>query len=302
MCAVTIDKKNITKKQHYVPQVYLRGFSTNNKQIWSYTLSPLDSGKYVAIESVCRENYLYELKDNDGNWLTPNWIERILSILEGMFAENLRRLEKKAFLKENYRTKSFLTTEEKTFWKLFVAVQMMRSPVVLREANTVVKELANGQLTDNQIRALAVSQCLPLFSELKPEDKNVFTVFLKPLLTMSTAIGVDENGTMFTSDDPVYCYSSQRENILQIEEYEKIVFPLTSNLVLLMFGGEMAKEYDRNRLFPLDYEAQEDIKLSIAYSAENRVFSKTKLFSSDIELIKKARKDREADDIKNRGL
>ena len=109
------------------------------------------------------------------------------------------------FLKENYRTKSFLTTEEKTFWKLFVAVQMMRSPVVLREANTVVKELADGQLTDNQIRALAVSQCLPLFSELKPEDKNVFTVFLKPLLTMSTAIGVDENGTMFTSDDPVYC-------------------------------------------------------------------------------------------------
>jgi hypothetical protein len=149
---------------------------------------------------------------------------------------------------------------------------------------------------------LAVSQCLPLFSELKPEDKNVFNVFLKPLLSMSTAIGVDENGTMFTSDDPVYCYSSQRENVLQIEEYEKIVFPLTSNLVLLMFGGEMAKEYDRNRLFPLDYEAQEDIKLSIAYSAENRVFSKTKLLSSDIELINKARKDKETDDIKNRGL
>ena len=297
-----MDIKNFTKKQHYVPQVYLRGFSGDSKRVWSYAVNSIENGRCVPIESVCRENYLYEIKDNDGNWLTPNWIERILSILEGMFAENLRRLEKKAFLKENYRTKSFLTTEEKTFWKLFVTVQMMRSPVVLRVANTVVKELADGQLTENQIQAVAVSQCLPLFNELKPEDKNVFNVFLKPLLTMSTAIGVDENGTMFTSDDPVYCYSSQRENMLQVEEYEKIVFPLTSNLVLLMFGGEMAKEYDRNRLFPLDYEAQEDIKLSIAYSAENRVFSKAKLLSSDIELIKKARKDKETDDIKNRGL
>ena len=206
-----MDIKNFTKKQHYVPQVYLRGFSVDSKRVWSYAVNSIENGRCVPIESVCRENYLYEIKDNDGNWLTPNWIERILSILEGMFAENLRRLEKKAFLKENYRTKSFLTTEEKTFWKLFVTVQMMRSPVVLRVANTVVKELADGQLTENQIQAVAVSQCLPLFNELKPEDKNVFNVFLKPLLTMSTAIGVDENGTMFTSDrEPHSCERGQR--------------------------------------------------------------------------------------------
>lgn len=287
--------KSITKKQHYVPQVYLRGFSTNNKQIWSYTIDSLDNGKYVPIESICRENYLYEVKDNEGNWLTPNWIEKILSKLEGMFAENLRRIEKKAFLTENYRTKCFLTKDEKVFWKLFVAIQMMRSPIVLHEANDTVRDLSNGMLTDNQIWAVAVSQCLPLFSDLKPEEKNVFNVFLQPLLTMSTAIGVDENGTMFTSDDPVYCYSSQRENVLQIEEYEKIVFPLTSNLVLLMFGGEMAKEYDKNRLFPLDDEAREDIKLSIAYSARERVFSKTELSPLDIHLIDRARKDKAAD-------
>ena len=294
-----MNKKNMTKKQHYVPQVYLRGFSIDNKQIWSYTIDPLDNGKYVPIESICRENYLYEVKDNDGNWLTPNWIEKILSILEGMFGENLRRLEKKAFLKENYQTECFLTKDEKSFWKLFVAIQMMRNPIVLREANAVIKELAKGLLTDNQVWAIAVSQCLPVFSELKPEDKNVFNVFLKPLLNMSMAIGVDEDGTLFTSDDPVYCYSSQRENMLQVEEYEKIILPLTSNLVLLMFGGETAKEYDRNRLFSLDDEALEDIKLSIAYSARERVFSKTELSSTDIHLIERARKDKAADIAEN---
>ena len=294
-----MDKKNMTKKQHYVPQVYLRGFSTDNKQIWSYTIDPLDNGKYVPIESICRENYLYEVKDNDGNWLTPNWIEKILSLLEGMFGENLRRLEKKAFLKENYRTKCFLTKDEKSFWQLFVAIQMMRNPIVLREANAVIKELSKGMLTDNQIRAIAISQCLPVFSELKPEDENVFNVFLKPLLNMSMAIGVTENETLFTSDDPVYCYSSQRANMLQVEEYEKIVLPLTSRIALLMFGGKMAEEYDKNRLFPLDVEAQEDIKLSIAYSARKRIFSKTELSKSDVHIIERARKDKAADIAEN---
>ena len=291
--------KQITKKQHFVPQVYLRGFSTDKKRIWSYRVDPIDKGTQVPIESICRENYLYEVKDNDGNWLAPNWIERILSILEGMFAENLRGLKKKAFLKENYRTKCFLTTQEKVFWKLFVAVQIMRSPIVLREADAAIRELSKGLLTNNQIWAVATSQCLPVFSELKPEDKNVFNAFLKPLLNMSMAIGVNENGTLFTSDNPVYCYSSQRENMLQVEEYEKIVLPLTSNLALLMYGGEMAKEYGRNRLFPLDDEAQEDIKLSIAYSARERVFSKTELSPSDIRLIEKARKDKATDIAEN---
>lgn len=293
--------KNITKKQHYVPQVYLRGFSNDNKQIWSYTIDSLDNGKYVPIKSICRENYLYEVKDDDGNWLAPNWIERVLSILERMFTDNLQGLKKKAFSKANYRTKSFLTTQEKNFWKLFVAMQLMRSPVVLHEANDTVRDLSNGMLTDNQIWAVAVSQCLPVFSELKPEDKNVFSFFLKPLLNMSMAIGVDEAGTLFTSDDPVYCYSSQRENIIQIVEYDKIVLPLTSELVLLMFGGEMAKEYDRNRLFPLDLAGQENVKLSIACAARTRLFSKTKLTPADVDIIERARRENAIDEYGERG-
>ena len=97
----------MTRKQHYVPQVYLRGFSEDKIRIWSYVVNPLEDGKCVPIESICREKYLYEVKDNDGNWLAPNWIEKCLSILERMFAENLRYLQKKVFIKENYQTRCF---------------------------------------------------------------------------------------------------------------------------------------------------------------------------------------------------
>ena len=66
-----------------------------------------------------------------------------------------------------------------------------------------------------------------------------------------------------------------------------------------MFGGDRAKEYGRNRLLPLDDGAQEEIKLSIAYSARKRIFSKTELSSSDVHLITRARKDRAADVAEN---
>ena len=171
------NNKDITKRQHYVPQVYLRSFSKDKKHIWSCTIDPLKKGKCVPIESVCSEKYLYEVKDEAGNLIAPNWIEKNLSGVEGLFASNLKKIESKAFLKENYKTKCFLTTQEKTFWKLFVAIQMMRNPVVLDEANDVIKEVSQLMLTDSQIRAIAVSQCLPFFSELKPEDNNVFFVF-----------------------------------------------------------------------------------------------------------------------------
>ena len=203
-----MDEKSYTKKQHFVPQVYLRGFSADEKRIWSYSLDPIDSGTLVPIESLCRENYLYEIRGEDGNLIFPNWIETILCGLEGMFATNLRALERKACHKENYTTKCFLTSQEKAFWKVFVGVQMMRSPSVIRAVDDVAKEFLDNQLSDNQIRTFAVSQCLPFFSELRPEDKTAFSLFLRPLLNMSIAIGVDESGTMFTSDEPIYCYSS----------------------------------------------------------------------------------------------
>ena len=293
--------KKITKRQHFVPQVYLRGFSADAKRVWSYSLDPLDSGTLAPIESLCRENYLYEIRGEDGNLIFPNWIETVLCGLEGMFATNLRALERKACHKENYTIKCFLTSQEKAFWKVFVGVQMMRSPSVIRAVDDVAKEFLDNQLSDNQIRTFAVSQCLPFFSELRPEDKTAFSLFLRPLLNMSIAIGVDESGTMFTSDEPIYCYSSHRENLAEIEEYDKIIMPLTSELVLFLRGGEAAKGYDRNRLFPLRGEDQEAAKLSIAYSARTRVFAKRELSESDRKLIERARREKAEDLAVQRG-
>ena len=111
---------------------------------------------------------------------------------------------------------------------------------------------------------------------------------------MSIAIGVDKQETIFTSDDPVYCYSSQRE-IVKITEYDKVILPLTPKLVLLLFGNKEKKEYDKNRLFPLEQENKEDIKKSIAYCAQSWIFSKRELSSDDKEIIRQVRIDKQED-------
>ena len=294
-------EKNITKNQHYVPQVYLRGFSPDSKRVWSYSLDPMDGGKLVPIESVCREKFLYEVRDDGGNLLGPNWLEHVLCGLEGMFAKNLRALENKAFHKENYWTKCFFTTEEKTFWKAYIAVQMMRSPVVIQATQDVFSEFLGDRLSENQIHAAALSQCLPFFDEIKPEDRSALSVILKPLLNMSIVMGVDESGTLFTSDSPVYCYSPHKENLAELEEYDTIIMPLTSKLVLVLHGKEMAKHHGNNRLLPLDKDGLDNIKLPIAYAARKRIFSQNALSENDRRIIEQARRDKNADETAQRG-
>lgn len=294
-------EKNITKNQHYVPQVYLRGFSPDQKRVWSYALDPMDSGKLVPIESVCREKYLYEVWDDDGNLLGPNWLETVLCGLEGLYAKNLRALEKKAFHRENYWTKCFFTPEEKTFWKAYIAIQMMRSPDVIQATHDVVCEFLGDQFSENRIHAAALAQCLPFFNEIKPEDISALSIVLRPLLNMSIVMGVDESGTLFTSDSPVYCYTPHRSNLAELEEYETVILPLTSKLVIVLHGKELAKQHGNNRLLPIGKDDLESIKLPIAYSAHTRIFSQKELSENDRKLIEQARRDKNTDETAQRG-
>lgn len=261
----------------------------------------MNNGRLVTIESQCQEKYLYEVRDDDGNLLAPNWLEKVLCKIEGLFAENLRALEKKAFHKENYLTKCILTSEEKAFWKAYIAIQIMRRPEVIQATHDVLTEFLGDQLSENNIHTVALTQCLPFFSEIKPEDRSAFSVFLQPLLNMSIAIGVDESGSLFTSDSPVYCYYSDRENLAEAKEYDKIILPLTPKLVMILFGGEAARHYRNNRLIPADNEDLEEIKLSIAYAAQRWIYSQKELSETDRTIIEQARKEKAEDETAQRG-
>ena len=279
-----------TKKQHYVPKVYLKGFSNDEAHVYRNELNgdKIVSSKPVPIESICRENYLYEIKDSQDSFIALNHVEKCLSALEGMFSAYRNKLSSKAFNKENYKTKCFFTAEEKTFWKLFVVLQMLRSPAVLEVARQFSAEHFGNSIPTNDAYSIATQLCLPFFKELKTEDENCLTKFLEPVYPMSIALGVDYSGRIITSDNPVYFYSQDKT----IENCEKIVFPITSQLVLLLLGGKMKESYDKNRAFELEDSELDSIIKPIAYSADSTIISRDSLTSGIKTLIREARKDK----------
>lgn len=106
------------------------------------------------------------------------------------------------------------------------------------------------------------------------------------------ALGVDFNSRIITSDNPVYAYSPDKT----IQNFEKIIFPINDQLVIFLFGGELQKLYDKNRAFRMDEDDADSVIQSIAYSADNIVFSKYPISQKDKQLIISARKDKFTDE------
>ena len=165
---------------------------------------------------------------------------------------------------------------------------MLRSPAVLDVARQFSAEYFGNSIPTNDAYSIATQMCLPFFKELKPENENCLTRFLEPVISMSITLGVDYSGRIITSDNPVYFYSQDKT----IEKCEKIVFPITSQLVLLLLGGKMKEGYDKNRAFELEDSELDSIIKPIAYSADSTIISRDPLTSGIKTMIREARKDK----------
>lgn len=283
----------LTHNQHFVPQVYLRGFSDDDIRVFYYDLTSCKSSRVaVPVKSICFEYDLYEAKNEQGDYLFANHIEKSMAILERMFADYRKKLERKGFLKENFITKCFLTHEEKIFWITYISVQIMRSPKVLSIAKNFSKEYLKNDVSMCIAENIALSYCLPFFTELSEDSQNAFCSFLNPMLNMSFNIGVIQGDEeLFTSDDPIYIHANW-----PCEEYDQIIFPITSKLCLFMYGGEYKAVHKKNCLFPIEKEMLAEINRAIAYRADKMIFSAKQLNKQQEDEICRIHKIRLEDD------
>lgn len=252
----------------------MRGFSDDGNSVFFFNVTSFESSMCaVPMESICFKRDLYEAKNEQGDYLFANHIEKTLANLERMFYDYRTKLESKAFIKENFRTKCFLKHEEKFFWITYLCVQMMRSPKVLSIAKEFCKENLQNDVSTNKAENIALSYCLPFFTELTEESVSAMSSFLDPMLNMSVNIGVMQGDEeLFTSDNPVYIHANW-----PCKEYDKIIFPISSKTCLFMYGGEYKKVYNKNGLIPIDEEMLKEINWSIAYNADKMIFSAKRL-------------------------
>ena len=109
------------------------------------------------------------------------------------------------------------------------------------------------------------------------------------LKNLSLALGIDKKDRIFTSDNPVSFYGSDLEHV------EKIIFPLSSNLVLYLVNKDYIDTFNHIICFDItDYEANE-INMSVAYNAESSILSKYLFNETELQQIRQARQVKKDD-------
>lgn len=133
----------IKKRQHYVPQTYLRPFSSSGKNkdmIWAY-FHEQKRMRLVAIDDVCVENYLYEhyicYDNGETEFISPNSIENGYMLLENTY----RPINEKIL--GNPNDVISLTEEERKNLTGFMSAMLFRHPLFINMANALGERFYN---------------------------------------------------------------------------------------------------------------------------------------------------------------
>lgn len=286
------------KKQHYVPQVYLRGFSPEyeplNKSelpfekytIFSFDLEKraYDSTEAVPIHSICYKKKLYEIYGTDDQIIFPNWLENYFCALEKMYGSYRTELEQKVHRKK-IGVPNILTTMEKTFWVTFIAIHLLRNAYALSEAEAAIKELVNDSVSDKEVKSAVRKLCLPFFQEIKEDSQEtkILEGILAPMYQMQFAVGIDFDNQLITSDKG----ASIIGNEFQTDEYDEVIFPITSSICLILVGNENKDVYQDNTLFELTEAGKKHITSNVVLDAYKRIYSNHRFSIDEKRFIKK---------------
>lgn len=292
---------NPTVNEHFIPQVYLRGFSpkyelgkkesikSSHYTIYYYDLKKGTQSKEVPIDSVCFERNIYEVYGNDEKIIFQNHIEKAFNQLETMFGGYRRSLESKAFIEDNYKSQMFLTSEERCFWLTYITLQLLRTPQALQLAESTCKEVCGDLVNDNQARNISRSVCTPFFQEMTPDtpEGRVFNTVFEPMCDMAFGVFVDKKKSLITSDKVIDIQTS----IFPCEEYERVTFPITSELCLILLGKEEKKNVGRrNFLCPMDDDTRNMVFNVMVDSAYEKIFANRIFNAKELKTINKIRR------------
>lgn len=100
-------------------------------------------------------------------------------------------------------------------------------------------------------------------------DAFIINALFDPMKNMSFGVGIDRSKSIITSDKPIYVYAKG----YPCEEYDKIIFPVSSELCLFLFGNENKAKYQKNFLFPIGDENRQEIIKYMVTSSFGKLYS-----------------------------
>jgi len=263
------------KKQHYVPQFYLRQFSQDGKMVYSYNLNH-KKGFGMNIKNICQEKYFYGENPE---------LEQILGKLEEIQVGIIKKIIEDSNV-------SFLEMEERFYLHLFVLMQYTRT----KKSKDFVNQYINTIFDEHFKPLMKLSDDLKE-KGVKPEliDELKITVDRPHLLAMAPAIMGAElimdllpvlilnqtNNNFITSDSPVCFYNYVKSNNHGMVGFQspglQIYCPLTEKILLLFIDPELYYiDSDENFIIHVNEPSDVDAinKLQFFNCLENLIFSK----------------------------
>lgn len=121
------NSQKLPRNNHYIPQFYLRCFSTDSERI--YRLDKRENTiKHLSISSVGFEKNIYTYREKNGEISS---LEPVFLQVEGLAASCIRKLK----AKEN------ISDQEKSDLSFFLSLQMVRTPSFQNNMEAAQKEL-----------------------------------------------------------------------------------------------------------------------------------------------------------------
>ena len=159
-------------------------------------------------------------------------------------------------------------------------------------AEDVSLEIWKNQINTKQAKNIARIFCLPFFKEIVEGSNEmvIFDALFEPMKNMSFGVGVDRKAKIITSDKPVFIHS---ENF-SCKEYGRVIFPITAELCLFLFGKEDKEHYSKNFLFPIDDEIREEITKSLTASSFGKIYANHMLDKKEQRYVKEVLMEKEA--------
>lgn len=256
------------RKHHYVPQCYLRNFSSDGRSIWTYDKIKSDNNIYSsAIDNICfidefytlpegrmkeyrqeRKNQLYIECDYFANSIEPQYDNMLKKIISNKdrWIDNPEQLA--------------LSEEEKKAFASNIAIQWFRTPY---QRDTVKKLDENiiPQMINIFQQNLAIIQDNPEIAKLKIDyhidpviehasmtfmNDELVAIYANALLSGLWEFSVSSNNDIYTSDFPIVV-ESHVKNVRPICEGlasygSELSFPISKNIVLTIWDREYFTE------------------------------------------------------------
>lgn len=264
------NRQQVTKKQHYVPQFYLRHFCDENGRVWVCELGNHKIFQTVP-ENICQEKYLYEVPWEESvfnqEYIFLNQQEQAFSDFESGICKLIDNLHSRCIQNEN-RDALICRKAEKEMIAKVAANFYLRNPAVF---HAIEEDYLSQEPTENEemnainviIEALKIPHQPLMRASIR---KGIFSeningsptkFYTNMFLEMEISFLYNTDSDFLTSSQPVMVIENEEKGDMMV------FFPLFPDLCVAYSNFRLFHNY-RNRVYCAHRSAVEQINFLIS--------------------------------------